>query len=189
LAQSKSIGLVVQQANDFSVKISNFESFLKASEEKVNSSIEAVTRRLSDIQQKLANAEQELKDIRERQQALQPRTLSKAQREQFLAMLNRGPKGVVDVTAVMGDGEARGFAGELDQLLKAAGWTTGDVSQALFSGRSVGIQVRVHNPNSVPSHFPVLVHAFQIIGIEIHGTFNPSDVSEGAVRHIIGHKP
>jgi hypothetical protein len=187
LAQSNTIGLVSQKSNELSTKINGFELFIKKSEEEVELAIEAVTKKLSDTQRKLDDAERELKDIRERQQALRPRKLSEGQRVQLMKILNQGPKGLVEVSTSMGDGEASGFATELNDIFRATGWTT-EFKHSIFKGRQEGIQLVVHNSNSIPPHAYVLVHAFNVINIPAQ-TSNNQDVPDGSVRLIVGHKP
>jgi len=155
--------------------------------------------KLTKAQKELAEAEQKraeaqlalekiLEEVRRRQM---PRTLSPGQRTRLIELLRASPKGEIEITCVMGDGEGYAFATELDGLLKAAGWNIsgGGVTQAVYSGGNPkGAGIIVRNPQTAPHYAASLQKAFSDAGYPIAGAENPQ-LPEGKVVLLVGNKP
>jgi len=83
-------------------------------------------------QERTAKAERDLLELKKRQE---PRQIGRIDGEKLIAALKTAqPKGSIDLTCVLGDGEGATFAEQLDKILKAGEWTTTGVSQAVYSG-------------------------------------------------------
>ena len=122
------------------------------------------------------------------QRAVQPRVLTSEQKSKLTSLLAAGQKGSADVVAVLGDGEAVAFAREFEGILKAAGWKTKGVSQAIFTGNPVGLTLVVRSTDSAPPYAGQLQRALAAIGLEAFGSID-SRYPANALRLIVGHKP
>jgi len=155
--------------------------------------------KLAQAQQELAEAEQRrteaqlvlektLQEVRSRQM---PRTLTPDQRTQLVKVLRSAPKGEIEISCVLGDGEGHAFATEIDGLLKAAGWTVseGGVSQAVYSGGNPrGVSIIVRDAATAPAYAIAIQQAFAMIGFSFSGLVYP-DYPEGKVKLLVGNKP
>lgn len=66
----------------------------------------------------------------------QPRKLNQDLKNQLKELIK--DNSAVDITAVLGDGEAFGFASEIKNYLKEEGHDVNGVNQAVFSGPVIG---------------------------------------------------
>ena len=137
--------------------------------------------------ERAANAERELVELRER---IKPRRLGEeAQRKLIAALRSATPKGLVNVTCVLGDGEGFAFAAQLDAALKAAGWSTTGVNQAAYAGSNpIGFGIMVRSAATAPPFAAALQTAFATAGIAVSGA-EQSSLDEGTVVLLIGNKP
>jgi septal ring factor EnvC (AmiA/AmiB activator) len=87
--------------------------------------VAAAKTEMAKQQMRAATAEQSLLEL---QQKLNWRKISAQQRRKFLAASAAEPKGLVEITAVNGDSEAKAFAEQMRTLLKEAGWDSPPVT-------------------------------------------------------------
>lgn len=194
------------RANEETVRLSQDDARLRTDLEEARADARFRQTELAIEQQNLAKAHTSLAEAErksaESQLALEntlaevrrsqaPRTLTPAQRVRLIEILKKSPKGEIDITCIMGDGEGNAFATEIDGLLKAAGWTVtgGGVTQAVYSGgnpRGAGILVR--NASTAPAYAATLQQAFQEIGLPVPAAEVP-DLPEGIVKLVVGNKP
>lgn len=155
---------------------------LKVTSEKLTTAEQA-------IQSATSEAARAQKSADESKAKLQPRTLTPAQRRAFVEALRGGPSGRIDVVAVLGDSESITFAAELDGALKDAGWPTAGVSQAVYTPRGpVGLLLKVHSKEFVPTHASTLQKALASAGFEAPAVLDGS-VERGYLGIVVGHKP
>jgi hypothetical protein len=141
---------------------------------------------LAKQQEKAAIAEKALADL---QETIKPRGLSHEQEAALTVALSGEPKGTVSIMCVIGDGEGKAFASQVDAVLKSAGWTTSGVSQGAFSPNDpIGLGITVHSAISAPPWAVRLQQAFFSIGVPMTGAEKP-DQAEGTVEILVGHKP
>jgi hypothetical protein len=78
---------------------------------------------------------------------------------------------------------------EIDQVLRAAGWTVTGISSELNFGRSpMGFGIMVRNAMTAPPYAIRLQRAFFAIGIPMGGAENHA-LLEGQVEIVVGRKP
>lgn len=154
--------------------------------------------RLADAQERLAKAQQRqaeaelalqkaLEEVRRRQQ---PRTLSSDQRIKLIEALKTVPeKGPVTIVCPLGDAESTAFATEIDSTLKAAGWPSKGVDQAVYTGGlPVGFGIVVKDTKLAPRYAAYLQDAFAAAGVPA-GRAEDAKAPEGSVTILIGIKP
>jgi hypothetical protein len=146
--------------------------------------IEALRRQLKEERQKQQATEHLLAEQQRREQvheenermvkaqaAVRAR-LPKAERNHLKALLEPGPKGDIDIIAVM-DNEASGLlAEELRQIFEADGWTTKPVIQSAFSEMPDGLLLAVNSRDTAPSYASFLQRTFSTIGFKVSATVN-----------------
>ncbi len=155
---------------------------LRITSEKLTAAEQAIQSAKSDAAQARASAE-------ESKAKLQPRSLSSSQRSVLISALRTGPSGAIDIVAVLGDAEGIAFAGELDSALRAAGWPTSGVSQAVYTPSGpVGVLLKVRSRDSAPAHAVVLQKALANAGVEALAILD-AKVDAAYVGLIVGHKP
>ncbi len=160
--------------------------FVSSRIDALKSEIEArLNERLQTAETTLESTRRELEETRRRQQ---PRTLTPEQRGQLVKALRSGPRGPVDTISVLGDAESHAFAIELDTLLKEAGWVTGGVSQAVFSGNPTGLIIKVHSKETVPPHAVPLQRALNSIGVSVAAEAD-SKIPAQSLALVIGRRP
>lgn len=71
------------------------------------------------------------------------RTLSLAQRERIAATVGPQPTGFAGVSCILGDQEGCGFATELMEALRSAGWRIGGLREAIYSIQLDGVFVAI----------------------------------------------
>jgi hypothetical protein len=144
---------------------------------------------LSKQQERAANAEKALLDIQER---FQPRLLTSAQEEQFLAIVKEGPKGRVKILYAPSVPESALFATQIARLLIfRAGWTDVDFPEPNRDlNLAVGVQMRmtIANVEKRPPHAATLEKAFLSVGMGI-GSSSISELPEGLIILDMGLKP
>ncbi len=83
----------------------------------------------------------------------QPRELNSTLESQLKEMIPSGSS--VDVTSVLGDGEAYNFASQIMNYLKKVGYKVDGVNQALFSGPVSG--QNIEKPQNSSDSFKVII--------------------------------
>jgi hypothetical protein len=130
-----------------------------------------------------------MKRARAAKQSGQPRAITPEQRRQFVAFLKDKPRGRIGLLTVKGDGEAHGFALEIEDLLKEAGFETNGVSHAMFP-REVprGLILRLHNEQSAPAHAGSVQLALEHIGFPAPGVPSSQEPAN-SMTIVIGRNP
>ena len=149
-----------------------------------DSEIEALKRQLKEERQKQQATEHLLVEQQRREQAQEENErmhkaqaavrarLPEAQRDHLKSLLGPGPKGDLDIIAVM-DNEASGLlAEELRQIFDADGWTTKPVIQSAFSDLPDGLLLAVNSRDTAPSYASFLQRTFTTIGFNVSATVN-----------------
>ncbi len=139
----------------------------------------------ANLRERAARAEKELIEVQER---IKPRRITDTQRAKLIQALKPVPKGPIGLTTTMGDGEARMLAGQIQAILKAAGWEDVHISQALFNKPMVGVMIEFHDLNKIPPFAVPLLDAFYSNDISKTLVYN-SEVPEGKIIIIVGMKP
>jgi hypothetical protein len=146
--------------------------------------IEALKRQLKEERQKQQATEHLLAEQQRREQvheenerivkaqAVVRARLPNSHRNHLKALLEPGPKGDLDIIAVM-DNEASGLlAEELRQIFEADGWTTKPVIQSAFSDMPDGLLLAVNSRDTAPSYASFLQRTFSTIGFKVSATVN-----------------
>lgn len=143
---------------------------------------------VANAEQKRAEAERALLQVQER---IKPRRFSAEQEQRLIAALKASPqKGMIDITCVLGDGEAFAFASQIDGILKAAGWPTSGVSQGVFTPNNpVGFGLIVHSTDTAPAYAGFLQSAFRQAGIGELSAQVGESITAGKVQLLVGNKP
>ena len=129
------------------------------------------TEHLLAEQQRREQVHEENERIQKAQAAVRAR-LPKNHREHLKSLLAPGPKGDLDIIAVM-DNEASGLlAEELRQIFDADGWTTKPVIQSAFSDIPEGLLLAVNSRDTAPSYASFLQRTLTTIGFNVSATVN-----------------
>src|SRR5207249_10320499 len=98
-------------------------------------------------------------------------------------------KGSVLVRCVLGDGEGLAFAKQVADVLRAAGWTVGDVSQGVYSGTNpVGFGIVIRSKQAPPPGAEVLFKALTRAGLPI-GVAEEVGIPADRIAVTVGNKP
>lgn len=144
----------------------------------------------------VANLEKEAADAKQRYLALlervSPRSISPEQRKRVLSLLSTFDKGSVSITCLNGNAESCGFALEIAELLRAAGWgVEGPTDMVLFgpSGQTPkGLFLIIKDASNVPPLANVLLTVLNTSGIPATGEQNPN-LDAGKINILVGSKP
>jgi hypothetical protein len=98
--------------------------------------------------------------------------LSREQREQLVALLDPGPKGDIDILAVMGEEKSYRLAKELEDIFSADGWTTNGVIQSAFSQIPEGLILSVQSKDTAPSYASFIQRTMATVGFPITAAVN-----------------
>jgi hypothetical protein len=109
--------------------------------------------------ERAAQAEKQLFELQER---TKPRQISEEQRTRLMTLLSAAsPKGLVGLGCVRGDAEGGTLAEQIDEVLKAAGWSTTGIARATYDGGNpTGLFVLVKSASTAPAHAAVLQRVF-----------------------------
>ena len=164
-ALEQSQGLV-QKLSAKDAEIEGLKRRLKEERQK-----QQATEHLLVEQQRREQVHEENERMQKAQAAVRAR-LPKAQRDHLKSLLEPGPKGDLDIIAVM-DNEASGLlAEELRQIFEADGWTTKPVIQSAFSDLPDGLLLAVNSRDTAPSYASFLQRTFTPIGFNVSATVN-----------------
>jgi hypothetical protein len=129
------------------------------------------TEHLLAEQQRREQVHEENQRVQKAQAAVRAR-LPKDQRDHLKSLLAPGPKGDLDIIAVM-DNEASGLlADELRQIFDADGWTTKPVIQSAFSDIPDGLLLAVNSRDTAPSYASFLQRTLATIGFDVSASVN-----------------
>jgi len=186
--------LDVQQANDILVeklkgKDDEIQRLHIALEETAKKSVQPkrTGKETSSQERSGHNQEQsEHKPSQEAKPAVESKSaLSREQRDQLIALLDPGPKGDVDILAVIGDDTSIQLAHELDEIFKADGWTTKGVAQSAFSRVPEGIVLSVNSKETAPSYASFIQRTMATIGFQVSASVN-NKYREWSLTVIVG---
>jgi hypothetical protein len=162
----------------------------KADERSAKSSVEVAKLQIvvAKAEQKRAEAEKALLEL---QQQVKPRHFTAEQRRLFISMLKNAPKVPVDIAC--SNDEACGYAKELDDVLRQAGYSdVGGGAGAVLSLLEpfIGIQLMQRHPGDFIPALQALFDAFSAIGVNTHPVWDRNGaLPENQVRIVIGTKP
>ena len=157
---------LAQQLSAKDAEVESLKRRLKEERQK-----QQATEHLLVEQQRREQAHEENERMQKAQAAVRAR-LPKAQCDHLKALLEPGPKGDLDIIAVM-DNEASGLlAEELRQIFDADGWTTKPVIQSAFSDLPDGLLLAVNSRDTAPSYASFLQRTFTTIGFNVSATVN-----------------
>ena len=117
-----------------------------------------------------------------------PRVLTTQQSTRLTDALKNAAGSHLIVNSTLGDAESLGFANQIADTLKSAGWEVDGVNQAIFSQKQVGLGVFVHNGQTSPASAFVLLKALKSVGLDVIG-YQDGNISEGVVQLNVGLKP
>jgi hypothetical protein len=142
---------------------------------------------LTKQQERTARAEKDLLELRTK---MKWRHLESDQEKRLIDALKASPvKGPVNIMCILGDAESFAFATQIDEILKAADWTTNGVSQGIFRPNNpTGIELQVHSAQATPPYAAVLQQIFTVVGIKVGASEYPS-IQAGNVILVIGLRP
>jgi len=152
-----------------------------------------VSGRISDIQnaekieaqQRLIITEEELESTKARtldhDDILSYRSITKEQREAFIAITKDSPKGKVFVICIQGDTESHQYATAINEMLFSAGYQpTNQVSTFQpFGGPVFGIQIGIESKEEAPIFTAPLIQGFVDTGFIIQPTIVSGAASRG----------
>jgi hypothetical protein len=107
------------------------------------------------------------------------------QREQLISLLDHGPKGEIDIIAIMGNEISHAIALELEALFKYDGWTTKKVVQSSFAKEPEGIILSVQSRETAPSYAPFIQRTFTTLGFKVSAAVNKKN-REWSLTLIVG---
>lgn len=154
-------------------------------EQHLASALEERDAKAKQLEQMAIEAKQEATAVKERQQ---PRRLTPDQRTTLLKLLSAGRGTAVKITAMLGDGESKGFAEAIKSVLSEAGWIVDGVNQGLFTGQPIGLHIQVKDGTAPPPNTHLLGNSLIQIGILTTGAIK-ADLPPNAIEVIVGHKP
>jgi len=142
---------------------------------------------VSKQRERATQAEKKLTELQERTKS---RQISEEQRTRLTGLLSAAsPKGLVGLGCVRGDTEGGTLAEQIDEVLRAAGWTTTGITQANHNGENLAaIFVLVKSASAAPAHATVLQRVFSEAGIQLPA-YTKSSLGTDDVHIIIGTKP
>jgi hypothetical protein len=140
---------------------------------------------LAEVETKRAEAERKLLEVEKK---IAPREITEEQKRTFLAIIQGHPTGKVIVSAFFDDKEGHGFAKQITDLIKEAGFEVIEDRTLNFFAQGGGdnVQLGIVNLTRTPVHAISLQIGFGAIGINagLTGTINTKaeDVVEIQVR-------
>jgi hypothetical protein len=154
-----------------------------------------LTRQNLTIRSGVANLEKEASEAKTRYlellERVSPRSLS-SQRARLLDMLKQFAKGPITISCLNGNAESCGFAQEIADLLKDAGWTVeGPRDMVLFGSNGQpprGLFLTIKDGRNPPPQANVLIQLLNSSGFLTQGEQNPR-LEEGKLNLLVGVKP
>jgi hypothetical protein len=100
-----------------------------------------------------------------------PRTLSPAQQSAITSRIGSQPSGFTGITCLLGDQEGCGFATQLMNVLRGAGWKIGGLDQSVMSEHLEGIFVAVSPEDTAnpPDGVLQIYNVIRAAGVAIQG--------------------
>lgn len=154
--------------------------------------MEKIRKRYTDAEGALKDRINELKDFN----ITQSRDLSQTagqkhinldeQQEKMLGkLLLSGPKGEIDLIAMMDSPESNDLAAQFMAIFDQHGWTTKGIIQSAFSNPPEGIILVIHSKQTAPSYAKFLQRTLTTIGFPVSAQINKK-YREWSISMIVG---
>lgn len=158
--------------------------------------MEKTRKRYSAAEGALKSRIQELKDInitqttgtgRTTSPAVKPKTtkLDAQQRKMLTKLLSTGPKGELDIIAVLDNKRSNEMAQEFKKIFDEQGWTTPGIIQSAFANPPEGVVLVIHSKQTAPSYAKFLQRSLTTIGLAVSAQIN-SKFREWSISMIVG---
>ena len=156
--------------------------------------MELTRKRYSDAEGALKDRIDELKDmnITHGSATTQPATavtqkalLDSQQRQMLAKLLSGGPKGELDIIAVLGDPVSHETAIELKELFEDQGWSTSEIIQSAFSYPPQGLVLVIHSKATAPSYAKFLQRTLTTAGLPVSAQVS-AKYPEWSISMIVG---
>jgi hypothetical protein len=155
--------------------------------------MEKIRKRYSDAEGVLKDRIDELKDINITQTASSGQTTGSAnkhnldpqQSRMLTKLLKSGPKGELDIIAVLDDAASNKAALEIKKIFDDQGWTTQGIVQSAFSNPPKGITLVLHSKQTAPSYAKFLQRTLTTIGLPVSAQVN-NKLREWSISMIVG---
>jgi hypothetical protein len=124
--------------------------------------------------------------VKTSQTAEVPKAAIDEQQKQMLGkLLTSGPKGELDIIAVLDNAKSYEMAKELKQTLDHHGWATRDIVQSAFSNLSQGMVLGIHSKQTAPAYAKFLQKTLTTIGLSVSAQINDK-YPEWSISLIVG---
>jgi len=115
-----------------------------------------------------------------------PKTALDMQQKEILAkLLASGPKGELDIIAVLDNTSSFEMAQELKKILDYHGWATRDIVQSAFSKPPDGMVLVIHSKPTAPSYAKFLQKTLTTLGLSVSAQINDK-YPEWSISLIVG---
>lgn len=154
--------------------------------------MDKIRKRYHDAEGALKDRINELKDFnitqsRDLSQTAGQKQISlDGQQEKMLGkLLSSGPKGEIDIIAVMDNPESSALASQFMDIFNEHGWTTQGIIQSAFSNPPEGIILVIHSKQTAPSYAKFLQRTLTTIGFPVQAQIN-NKYREWSISMIVG---
>jgi hypothetical protein len=115
-----------------------------------------------------------------------PKTAMDAQQKEMLAkLLASGPKGELDIIAILDSATSYEMAQDLKKILDQYGWATRDIVQSAFSNPPEGMILVIHSKQTAPSYAKFLQRTLTTLGLRVSAQINDK-YPEWSISLIVG---
>jgi hypothetical protein len=111
--------------------------------------------------------------------------LDSQQQKMLTKLLKTGPKGELDIIAVLDDPISHQAAAEIKKIFDDQDWTTQDIIQSAFSKPPEGIVLVIHSKQTAPSYAKFLQRTLTTIGLPVSAQIN-NKYREWSISMIVG---
>jgi hypothetical protein len=164
--------------------------------ESLRQEMQTLRKRYSDAEGSLKSRIEALKDIGSTQEATQNSSTSQSfsdpvthfdaqQKKMLRKLLKSGPKGELDIIAVLEDPISHQAAAELKSIFDDQGWTTQDIVQSAFAQPPEGIVLVIHSKQTAPSYAKFVQRTLTSAGLPVSAQIN-NKYREWSLSMIVG---
>lgn len=111
--------------------------------------------------------------------------LDPQQQKMLTKLLKTGPKGELDIIAVLDNTGSQKAANELKKLFTDTGWSVSDIVQSAFSTPPEGIVLVIHSKPTAPSYAKFLQRTLTTVGLPVSAQVN-NKYREWSISMIVG---
>ena len=111
--------------------------------------------------------------------------LDAQQQKMLIKLLKTGPKGELDIIAVLDDADSYQVAKEIKKIFDEQGWTTQEIIQSAFSNPPDGLVLVIHSKQTAPSYAKFLQRTLTTIGLPVSAQIN-NKYREWSISMIVG---